>query len=62
MYLEDGTLIQNKTVEDPSITNTSLVGLIPGTTYNVQIAGINTRGVGNFSAIVSQPTYAGNKF
>ena len=59
VYLDNGTFIQNETVSDPNITNTTLMSLIPGTEYEVQVAGINTRGVGNFSDMVSQQTYRG---
>ena len=59
VYLENGSFLYNVTVMDPSITIATLMGLNPGSVYFVQLAGSNTRGIGNFSRIIHQTTYRG---
>ena len=59
MYLENGTFLYNVTVMDPNVTVVTLMGLNSGSIYLVEIAGSNTRGIGNFSRMVSQVTFEG---
>ena len=59
VYLENGTFLYNVTVMDPNVTVVTLMGLNSGSIYLVEIAGSNTRGIGNFSHIVSQTTLEG---
>jgi len=44
---------------DPNITAITLTKLNPGSIYAVQLAGSNSRGIGNFSLNVSQTTFRG---
>ena len=59
VYLLDGVLVQNVSVSDPSSNSTIVSNLGPGTIYMVRVAGINTRGVGNYSEFVTAQTYRG---
>ncbi len=52
-------LIQNVTINDSSRTVAQLNQLIPGTVYMIQVAGVNIRGIGNFSNFVVAQTYRG---
>ena len=54
--------MQNVSVSDPSSNSTLLTDLGPGTIYMIRVAGINTRGVGNFSEFAIAPTFMGNRF
>lgn len=49
VYLQDGVLAQNISISSASINMTLLINLVPGTFYMIQVAGVNTRGIGNFS-------------
>jgi len=59
VYLLNGALIQNVTVSDPTSNSTMVTGLDPGEMYMMRVAGINTRGVGNYSAFATGQTYRG---
>ena len=54
--------MQNVSVSDPSSNSTILTDLSPGTIYMIQVAGINTRGVGNYSEFAIAQTFTGNIF
>ena len=54
--------MQNVSVSDPSRNSIILTDLSPGTSYMIRVAGINTRGVGNFSEFAIAQTFTGNTF
>ena len=57
VHLQNGALAQNVSISDPNVTVALLSNLSPGTFYLIQVAGINTRGIGNFSDMVTAQTY-----
>ncbi len=59
VYTQNGVLLQNVTVSDPTSNSTVVTGLSPGVTYRMRVAGINTRGIGNYSEVVSGQTFVG---
>ena len=58
IYFLNGNLLQNVTIQDPTNTSHIWSGLMPGTMYLVRVAGVNTRGVGNYSEL-AKSTYLG---
>ena len=62
VYRLDGALVQNVSVSDPSSNSTIVSNLSPGTIYMVRVAGINTRGVGNYSEFATAQTYRGTSY
>ena len=54
--------MQNVSVSDPSRISTILTDLSPGKIYTIRVAGINTRGVGNFSEFAIAQTFTGKTF
>ena len=54
--------MQNVSVSDPSSNSTILTDLSPGTIYMIRVAGINTRGVGNYSEFGIAQIFTGNTF
>ena len=61
VYLLDGSLIQNITINNPNSTSSILSSLNPGIVYMVRVAGINTRGIGNYSEFATGQTYRGKE-
>lgn len=59
VYPFNEVLLQNVSVNDPSSNSTVLTSLSPGIIYKIRVAGINTRGIGNFSEISTAQTFRG---
>ena len=59
VYTLDGSLVQNVTINNPNSTSSMLSSLNPGIMYMVRVAGINTRGIGNYSEFATGQTYRG---
>jgi len=58
VFLDD-MLVQTNYVSDPNITRYVVSRLNSGRYYYIQVAGINSRGNGNFSELRSALTYYG---
>ena len=61
VYILDGILVQNFTITNPNSTSSTLSSLNPGIVYMVRVAGINTRGIGNYSEFATGQTYRGTE-
>ncbi len=59
VYLSGGSLLQNVTITNPNASSTVLSSLNIGTVYLVRVAGINTRGIGNFTSFGTGQTFTG---
>jgi len=59
VYGFDGVLVQNLTISMPNRTSNTMSSLNPGVIYMIRVAGVNTRGVGNFSDFATGQTYRG---
>jgi len=60
LLIGNDVLVQNLTVNTTSNNSVQIVGLHPGTKYQVRVAGINSRGIGAFSFPVYNTTYLCN--
>ncbi len=59
LYLFDGSAVRTVNVTNPLQNSTVLENLASGTMYMVRVAGINTRGIGNFSSFSTGLTHRG---
>jgi len=57
VYLYDGVAVQNVTISNPLQNYTVLANLTSGTMYMIRVAGVNTRGIGNFSSFSTGLTH-----
>lgn len=59
VYLLNGSIVQNLSTS-PAINSAVLINLTPGTIYKVQVGGVNSRGIGNYSEFGIAQTYRGD--
>jgi len=47
---------------NPNLNSITLLNLDPGVIYTIRVAGVNTRGIGNFSEFATDQKYYNNKY
>ena len=60
-YTQNGILVQNVSINNPNSTSSTISSLDSGFMYMVRVAGVNTRGIGNYSEFVTRQTYKGTE-
>ncbi len=56
LSLTNGEVVRSVIENDSRSDTVAFTGLLPGTEYRVQVAGINSRGIGEYSEAVSVRT------